>query len=74
MKTYDISAVVTISVHTRVRAGSVEEALALAADRPLAGLCAQCGGDRGRNEEWCTAGELDGEPQMLTATEVRDAR
>ena len=59
MKTYKLSAQVTISIHTRVRARSKAEALEIAAARGMSsGLV-----DQGHvDEEWITGEELDGAP------------
>lgn len=62
---------VTISVLTDVEAESEDEAIRLAEERSVIGLCHQCGGNRTRDEEWVTSGELDGEPQELTAEKMK---
>lgn len=64
MKTYNVTAEVTISVHTTVTANSKDEAADVAAQRPLISLCHQCGGGQ-PYEEWCTSGELDGDPDKF---------
>lgn len=64
MKTFRVSAEMTISLVTVVRAKSKEEALELVAARPVIGLCHQCAGGF-QSEEWITSGELDGEPTKL---------
>lgn len=67
LKKYRIQALVTISVHTEVEAKSGKEAGEIAlADRSMISLCHQCGGGD-PTQEWCTSGELDGEPMKLRA-------
>lgn len=62
--TYYISAQVTVSIFTRVEASSEEEALELAADRPMQGFCHQCAtGDE--DIEWSLSEELDGTAEDL---------
>jgi hypothetical protein len=65
---YNVVAQVTISVHTVVEAGSIEEAIELAQERSVIQLCHQCAsGDE--MSEWVTSGELDGEPTDLRVEE-----
>ena len=68
MPKYIVSGIVTVSIYTEVIAETEEEALKLAGDQPMMSFCNQC--SRGTPEdEWVTAGELDGEPQELRAEE-----
>ena len=62
MKTYTVSAVVTVSLFTKVNANSKQEAIEIAESRGLQGLCHQCASSREPHEEWSLSGELDGEP------------
>lgn len=71
MNTYLVSGEMTISVHTLVQANSENEAIEAAGDHPVVGLCHQCASGNPQ-EEWCTSGELDGEPLKLTAEEQAD--
>lgn len=65
---YTVSGMLTISVHTKVRASSAKEAVDAAKDHPVMTLCGQCSrGDP--NVEWVSSGELDGDPRDL-AVEV----
>jgi hypothetical protein len=61
---YRVCADVTISVSTVVEAESKEQAIEMAQEREMQGLCHQCstGNDR---EEWSLSGEIDGEPMNL---------
>lgn len=69
-RTYFISAELTISVGTDVVASSKREAREIAMQRGIMSLCYQCaGGDSMR--EWCTSGELDGEPRIVHVDEAR---
>lgn len=68
MKTFRINAFVTISIHTEVEAKTKSSALKIAKDRALVGLCASCGSGN-PEDEWCTCGELDGEPQNIEIEE-----
>jgi hypothetical protein len=36
----------------------------------MQGLCFQCSGAEGADDEWRTSGELDGEPDELEAEEI----
>lgn len=68
-KDYFVRAEVTISVHTRVRAPSQEQAFRVARERRLCTL-----GDPERfgdteDDAWLHSGEIDGEPEKLTAEE-----
>lgn len=49
-----------ISLHVDVEAKSLAEAMKLAQDSPIQGLCHQCA--RGDDGEWSTSGELDCDP------------
>jgi hypothetical protein len=69
LKRYAVTAQVTISIHTYVKAETPEEAYNIAEARPMVGLCYQCGGDGSVNEEWCTSGELDGSPDKMRVEE-----
>jgi len=69
MKTYDVSAAVTISLHAQVRARSKKHALELAQELTLPSLCHQCCGGGDGDTEWGLSGELDGEPKDFEATE-----
>lgn len=64
LRTFHLTAEVTISLSTVVQARSLKEAYALAEDRPLIGLCHQCASGTD-TEEWVTSGELDGEPRNV---------
>lgn len=68
MKTFRVTAEVTISMSTLVEAVSAAAARKEALNRGMVSLCHQCatGNDR---EEWITSGELDGEPVELRASE-----
>ena len=72
MPKYSIGSVLTISVFTEVEADSKEEAIEEAGSRSVMSLCHQC--SRGDYDaEWCTSGELDGEPdfeQHLAVDEI----
>ena len=70
MKDFTVTGHVTISVSTHVRAKSKAEAKRLAAERGMQGLCYQCSTAH-PDEEWVTGGELDGEPTILGAEEVK---
>lgn len=70
MPKYQVNARVTISILTEVEADNPKEAKRIALGRPLVGLCHQCGGSDTADEEWCTGGELDGEPYDLDAEKI----
>lgn len=63
MKTYRVTATVTISVSTLVEAYSEREAKDIAYSRPLCSL-PYCSEDD--TEVWIHSGELDGTPDKLT--------
>jgi hypothetical protein len=67
MKTYRVKAIITISLSTLVKAKSEKEAVELARSRELQSLPDD--GYYTADEYWCHSGELDGEPQELTAEE-----
>lgn len=71
---YRVRALVTISVWTDVEANNEEEANELAEERPLQGLCHQCGSARFKEgeREWRTSGELDGTPKELIVDVAED--
>ncbi len=56
---YQVSAFVTISISTYVEAGTEEEAIELAADRPMAAV--NHGGAEDEDSVWLTSGEMDGD-------------
>lgn len=64
MKTYTISAQVTVSVYTTVLANSKQEAIEIAEQRTMQGLCHQCSSGN-VDSEWSLTGELDGEACKL---------
>lgn len=68
MKTFRVTAEVTISISTVVEARSEEHAKELASERPMMSLCHQCasGAD---DVEWITSGELDGDAKNLRVEE-----
>ncbi len=68
MKEFVVVANVTISVHTRIRARSAAAAIEEASGRGMPTLCHQCAGGN-PDEDWCTSGELDGEPVKLRIEE-----
>jgi hypothetical protein len=57
MKTFELTAEVTISVYTKVEAETLEEAIQIADDRNLMQLIH--GGTQDENDEW-VCDELDG--------------
>lgn len=59
----------TISVHVDVEARTREEALEKAAEADVQPLCHQCAD--GEPGCWNTSGELDGTPEVGTATELK---
>ena len=61
---YTINATVTVSCHTEVEANSEEEAIAIAQERELAGLCF-APFDAYATEAWHI--DTDGMPQNLSA-------
>lgn len=69
MKKYIVSAQATISVFTEVSAANEAEALRIASERSMPGLCFQCATGSPR-DEWATSGELDGEPEKLSVEEA----
>lgn len=70
MKTYRVTAGVTISITTLVKALNASDARAIACDRPMLRLCHQCA--NGEDQvEWVTSGELDGDPVDLVVEEER---
>ena len=71
MKTWIVSAHVTIGIWTRVEADTAEDAIEQSAERQMMSLCHQCAGEDNADDEFVTGGELDGEPQKLTAREER---
>ena len=72
-KRYLVTGEVTISIHTYVMARSKREAIRLAKDIPLPAIHHSTHQDPedeslpGFWEEWRTSGELDGEPNGLSA-------
>lgn len=72
-KTWLVSGLITISVSTRVEAECEEEAVGLATERSIMGLCHRCAGSEGDDEEWRTSGELDGEVdyESIGAKEIK---
>lgn len=60
MKTYKVSAVVTISIQTEVEAESEKEALEVADGRPMCGLMDPERLGQSINEYWFHSGEIDG--------------
>ncbi len=68
LKSYTVSAVVTISVFTQVKAGTPEQAVEIASGRPMQGFCHYCSGGAA-DSEWSITGELDGEACDLSAEE-----
>jgi hypothetical protein len=70
MKTFLVTADVTISVHTVVKAPSRKAAIEIARERGMQSLCNQCAIGTAL-DEWTTSGELDGEPKNLDATEEK---
>lgn len=64
MKEFTITAAVTVSVFTKVKANSIKEAMAEAKTRSLQGLCHECSSGSPETE-WSLTGELDGEPTDL---------
>lgn len=70
--TYYVVAEMTISVGTEVEANSEAEARAIAEQRSPQTLCHSCSSAREeRKIEWCTSGELDGEPTIVTIEKLR---
>ncbi len=70
-KKYTITGMLTISVHTEIFANSEAEAMKKANRRSVQSLCHQCA--RGDSKmEFCTSGELDGEPYDLKVEEVEE--
>jgi hypothetical protein len=65
VRSYRLIGTVTISVSTIVEAETEEEAVALAQERSVMGLCYHCADGHGICKEWVTSGELDGEPTNL---------
>jgi len=63
-----VDAEVTISVSANVKAASKEEAEALAENFTVPVLCHECCEAGDGKTEWQLSGELDGEPQRITAT------
>ena len=60
---------VGISMNIEVDAKTLEAAIKIAKDSPVMSLCHQCA--RGDPGEWCTSGELDGDPasgELVQAT------
>ncbi len=68
MKTYTVTAVITISLHSEVEAESPEEAERLAENLELPTMCNQCAGSK--HDGWATSGEYDG---IATNVEVEEA-
>jgi hypothetical protein len=68
---YEVSALVTISIHCVVEAESREQALEEAEAADMMSFCHQCasGGDD-RMNEWRTSGELDGTPHEMKVEEL----
>lgn len=70
---YIVETVLTISVHTRVKATSKRKALKKAFSRDVTGLT--IGAEDSTDEEaWVTSGELDGTPSLEEAKVVRALR
>lgn len=57
---FTFSGMVTVSLYTEVEADSLQEALEIAEQRGIQGLCHQCSG-RDHDTQWSLTGELDGE-------------
>lgn len=70
MPTYRVPGTMTISVFVDVEADSIEEAKAKAEEASVMGLCHYCSDSRNREGEWCTSGELDGQPEINGEDEV----
>jgi hypothetical protein len=71
MARYYVVAEMTISVGTEVEARSAEQAKDIASRRGVMTLCHSCASNReGRTTEWCTSGELDGEPEIVAVEEL----
>ena len=62
-KRYRVVAEVTISMSVDVEASSKAKAKERAREMPVMGLCHYCSSER--DEEWCTGGDLDGEPNKI---------
>jgi len=70
VKTYTVTAVITISLHGEVEADSPEEAERLAECLELPTMCNQCAG--GSGDGWRTSGEYDGVPTSIEVEESDD--
>ncbi len=68
-KKYRVNASITISVYTDVQASSPEEALQMAQQRDVIGLCHFCA-EGNPDGEWSTNGSLDGEPEGMQVEEA----
>lgn len=66
MKTYNVSGIVTVSVFTKVRAESEEEALEKAAEAATGSVCYHC---TQREEGIWNFEDMDGEVEPLRAEE-----
>lgn len=68
LRAYTVTAVISASVFTRVKARSKKHAIELAnMERSAPGLCHQCTGAGDPKEEWALSDGLDGEAHGLTA-------
>lgn len=67
MKEYMVTVIVTISVHTKVKAKSKKEAIEIADDRPLCDI--DTSDYYAEDEFWVTSGELDGLPENIKVEE-----
>lgn len=66
---YIVTGMITISIYTKVEADSEEEARKKAMENGVIGLCHQCSAGH-PSEEWCTSGELDGEPEIIHVAKI----
>lgn len=71
MKRFSVVGLLTISVHTVVRAVDETQAEERALNRGVQSLCHQCASDYDHDEEkeWRTSGELDGTVEEIVAVE-----
>ena len=67
-KVYRVNGTMTISCFVDVEAETEEEAIELAGNAEIMGLCHQCA--NGKDGEWSTSGELDGQPDIDGAEEL----
>ena len=63
MKTYQLSALVTVSIYTKIEAESLEEAIEKSKEREIQKFVY---GNSGQSEECWVCDDFDGEPKSIT--------